>query len=50
MIASNQTFVIAAYAVTWIVLLGYLLRLVRKDSIARAEHARATGQGGEASS
>ncbi|MGI8618934.1 MAG: CcmD family protein [Gemmatimonadaceae bacterium] len=45
MIASNQAFVIAAYAITWIVLLGYLARLVRKEAGARAGHARVTGQG-----
>ena len=27
-IASNRTFIIAAYAVTWVVILGYLVRLV----------------------
>lgn len=47
MIASNQAFVIAAYAITWIVLLGYLTRLARKESSARAGLARSTGQGGE---
>ncbi len=43
MIASNQTFIIAAYAVTWIVIAGYLLRLVRTGRRARAalEQARA---------
>jgi CcmD family protein len=40
MAASNLTFIIAAYAVTWAVLLGYLWRLVRKDSRARAEYER----------
>lgn len=38
--ASNQTFIIAAYAVTWVVLLGYLLHLVRRDGRARAEYER----------
>ena len=38
--AANQTFIIAAYAVTWVVLLGTLLRLVRRGRIARAEFER----------
>ncbi len=37
MAASNQTFIIAAYLVTWVVLLGYQWRLVRKGGRARAE-------------
>ena len=40
MIASNQTFIIAAYAATWAVLLGYLLRLVRKARRAGAAYDR----------
>lgn len=40
MIASNQAFIIAAYAVTWVVLLGYLVHLVRKGGRARAEYER----------
>ena len=40
MIASNQTFIIAAYAVTWVVLLGYLVLLVRKGQRARADYDR----------
>jgi CcmD family protein len=36
--ASNQTFIVAAYAITWIVILGYLLRLVRKGARARADY------------
>lgn len=36
MIPSNETFVIAAYALTWLVLLGYLGRLVRASRRARA--------------
>jgi CcmD family protein len=39
-IASNQTFIIAAYAVTWLVLLGYMARLVRKGARARASYER----------
>ena len=38
--SSNLTFIIAAYAVTWIVLLGYLGRLVRKGARARADYER----------
>lgn len=37
---SNETFIIAAYALTWVVLLGYALWLWRAASQARAEHAR----------
>lgn len=40
MVASNQTFIIAAYAVTWVVILGYLLRLVRKGGRASADYDR----------
>jgi len=38
--SSNLSFIIAAYAVTWIVLLGYLGRLVRKGGRARADYER----------
>ena len=38
--ASNETFIIAAYAVTWIVVLGYLWRLLRAGARARADHDR----------
>jgi len=40
MIASNETFVTAAYALTWVVLLGYLWRLHSKDARARADQIR----------
>jgi hypothetical protein len=40
---SNETFIIAAYALTWLVLLGYAIRLWRATTRARAEHARITG-------
>jgi CcmD family protein len=40
MVASNLTFIIAAYAVTWIVILGYLWRLVQKSGRARADYER----------
>lgn len=50
MIASNQTFIIAAYALTWVTMLGYLLHLARRDARARAAHARvAAGAGGRVS-
>ena len=38
--SSNLAFIIAAYSVTWIVLLGYLGRLVRKGSRARADYEK----------
>lgn len=40
MIASNETFVTAAYVLTWAVLLAYLWRLHARDSRARADEAR----------
>ena len=43
MIASNETFIIAAYAVTWLVFIGYLLRLVRAGRHARTALDRARG-------
>jgi CcmD family protein len=43
---SNLTFIIAAYTVTWLVLLGYLARLVRKGGRARAEYERMAQQQG----
>ena len=33
---SNLKFIIAAYSVSWLVILGYLVRLRRKSSQARA--------------
>jgi len=44
MAASNLNFIIAAYAVTWAVLLGYQWRLVRKSGRARAEYERMAHQ------
>jgi hypothetical protein len=44
MIASNATFVTAAYALTWVVLLAYVWRLVAKDGRASAEYARVSGR------
>lgn len=40
---SNETFIIAAYALTWVVLLSYALRLWRVGARARAEHERMAG-------
>ena len=37
---SNLTFIIAAYAATWLVILGYFVRLVRKGGRARADYER----------
>ena len=36
----NLRFIIAAYSVSWLVILGYLMRLVRKDSQERAGYDR----------
>jgi len=44
MVASNLNFIIAAYTVTWIVLLGYLLRIVRKGGRARVDYERMAQQ------
>ena len=44
--ASNQAFIIAAYAVTWIVLLGYFWRLLRKSARTTADYDR-IAEGGE---
>jgi CcmD family protein len=38
MIESNPAFIIAAYAVTWVVLLGYVLHLVRRNGRVSAEY------------
>ena len=35
---SNLRFIIAAYSVSWLVILGYLTRLMRKGSQARADY------------
>ena len=35
----NLKFIIAAYSVSWLVILGYLARLMRKGSQARADYA-----------
>jgi CcmD family protein len=36
----NQYFITAAYAVTWLVILGYVVRLGRKASRVRHEYDR----------
>jgi len=46
MIASNETFVVAAYAITWLTLLGYLWRLARKGARAGAWHEQIVGGSG----
>lgn len=40
MTESNLTFIIAAYSVSWIVILGYLARLVRNGYRARTDYDR----------
>ena len=40
MIDSNQTFIIAAYAVTWVAMLGYLMYLARRAGRARVDYER----------
>ena len=42
----NQYFITAAYAVTWLVILGYVLRLGRKASQVRAEYDRMDRESG----
>ena len=39
-IEMNQTFIIAAYAVSWAVILAYFARLIVKGSKAQADHDR----------
>jgi len=48
MFESNLTFIIAAYSVAWVVILGYLARLVRKGSRARGEYDRMSREQSEA--
>jgi CcmD family protein len=43
MAGQNLPFVIAAYGVTWLVMLGYLVRVHRTLSRARSQYARAAG-------
>jgi len=44
MIEMNQTFIIAAYSVTWAVILGYLLLVSRKGSRVRDQYERMLGE------
>ena len=37
----NNTFIIAAYSVMWLVTAGYMARLLVKGRMARAEYERA---------
>ena len=41
----NVTFVVAAFAVTWLVIVGYLLQLRRASRRARAAFEQATRSG-----
>lgn len=46
----NQSFIIAAYAVTWVVLIGYMVRLARKGFRVRGDYDRiVAGQAEEGS-
>ena len=45
--ASNSTFIIAAYGVTWVVVLAYFARLMVRGARARAEFTRRGGADGE---
>ena len=40
MTESNLAFIIAAYSVSWVVILAYLARLARKSVHARADYDR----------
>ncbi|MGH7636637.1 MAG: CcmD family protein [Gemmatimonadaceae bacterium] len=45
---SNQTFIIAAYLLTWTGLVGYVVYLARRGRSARSEHERVTaGRAGD---
>ena len=41
-IAANKNFIIAAYAVTWVVILGYLARLILLGRRVRANRKELT--------
>jgi CcmD family protein len=43
---SNQTFIIAAYTITWVVVLGYTARLGLASARARAAFEAASANGG----
>jgi CcmD family protein len=40
----NWMFITAAYAVTWLVIVGYLVRVHRALARARADYTRTTGK------
>lgn len=40
--SSNTSFVIAAYSVAWVMIIGYTVRLFTKGARAEAEFARQT--------
>ncbi len=42
----DRNFVIAAYSVMWVVVLGYLVRLIRKGSRARTDYDGMVGANG----
>jgi|InoplaM3PM_1038569.scaffolds.fasta_scaffold02360_1 hypothetical protein len=42
----NRNFIIAAYSVMWIVVLGYMVRLTVRGSRARADYDRMVQRGG----
>ena len=47
--AMNETFIIAAYSIAWLVLLGYLARLTKKSARVRADYdsiVRGKSEGG----
>lgn len=43
--SDNTTFVVAAFAITWVAMLGYLLHLRRASRRARAAFDQATRPG-----
>ena len=43
--SSNQAFIIAAYAVTWVVLLGYFWRLLSTSARASTDYDRIAADG-----
>jgi CcmD family protein len=45
-IEMNQAFIVAAYSVTWVVILGYLARLGRKSARSRGAYQRMAAREG----
>ena len=43
----NETFIIAAYSIAWLVLLGYLARLTKKSARVRADYDSIVGANSE---